>query len=159
MILDIAIVIATAVLMEVVAALTHRHIMHGRAGWRLHQDHHAPRAGRFERNDLYGVGFAIVGFLLFLAGNWLWPLTQVALGMTLYGFLYAVVHDGLVHRRWPFAQVPRRGYLRRLYQAHLLHHATRERTGAVSFGFLYAPPTRDLRVALARRSGRTSPEV
>jgi beta-carotene 3-hydroxylase len=65
--------------------------------------------------------------------------------MTAYGFLYFVAHDGLVHRRWPFHYVPRRGYLKRLYQAHRMHHAVRGREGAVSFGFLYAPPVATLK--------------
>jgi len=56
-----------------------------------------------------------------------------------YGLLYAIVHDGLVHRRFRFVKPPKSGYLKRLVQAHRLHHAVRERDGAVSFGFLYAP--------------------
>jgi beta-carotene 3-hydroxylase len=72
--------------------------------------------------------------------------------MTAYGFLYFVVHDGMVHGRWPFRYVPRSGYLKRLVQAHRLHHAVEGREGCVSFGFLYAPPVRKLRDAL--RAGR-----
>jgi beta-carotene 3-hydroxylase len=68
--------------------------------------------------------------------------------MTAYGFLYFVAHDGLVHRRWPFHYVPRSGYLKRLYQAHRMHHAVTGREGAVSFGFLYAPPVEELKKAL-----------
>jgi beta-carotene 3-hydroxylase len=30
--------------------------------------------------------------------------------MTLYGALYFMVHDGLVHQRWPFRYIPRRGF-------------------------------------------------
>ncbi|WP_374300316.1 hypothetical protein [Paracoccus sp. (in: a-proteobacteria)] len=60
--------------------------------------------------------------------------------MTLYGVLYFIAHDGLVHKRWPFTYVPRKGYLKRLYQAHRLHHAVDGKDGCVSFGFIYAPP-------------------
>jgi beta-carotene 3-hydroxylase len=67
--------------------------------------------------------------------------------MTAYGALYFVAHDGLVHQRWPFKYVPRRGYFKRLYQAHRMHHAVAGKDGAVSFGFLYAPPV----TALKRR--------
>jgi beta-carotene 3-hydroxylase len=45
-----------------------------------------------------------------------------------------------VHQRLPVARAPRSGYLKRLVQAHRLHHSVRGRDGAVSFGFLYAPP-------------------
>lgn len=148
---DLAVIVGAVAAMELVAALVHRHVMHGRLGWGLHRDHHEPDGHALERNDLYAVGFGAVVTLLFVAGNWLWPLTQLAIGATVYGVLYFVVHDGLVHQRWPFRHVPRRGYLRRLYQAHLLHHATHGREGAVSFGFLYAPPVRRLKEELAAR--------
>ncbi len=127
-------------------------------GWALHRDHHEPRDGAhlFERNDLYAVIAALGATALFVAGAHVWPLTPVAIGVALYGLLYFVVHDGLVHQRWPFRHVPRRGYLKRLHQAHLLHHATHGREGAVSFGFLYAPPVRKLkrRLAAARGDGK-----
>ena len=64
----------------------------------------------------------------------------VGVGMTVYGVLYFILHDILVHRRLPMPWEPRRGYLKRLVQAHRLHHATRQQSGAVSFGFLYARP-------------------
>ena len=73
-----------------------------------------------------------------------------------------VAHDGLVHQRWPFKYVPRKGYLRRLYQAHRLHHAVEGRDGCVSFGFVYAPPLDRLKDqlraggALRRRAGGRS---
>lgn len=146
---DLAVIVGAVAAMELVAALVHRHVMHGRLGWGLHRDHHEPDGHALERNDLYAVGFGAVVTLLFVAGNWLWPLTQLAIGATVYGVLYFVVHDGLVHQRWPFRHVPRRGYLRRLYQAHLLHHATHGRERGVSFGFLYAPPVKDLKERLA----------
>ena len=74
--------------------------------------------------------------------------------MTAYGVMYAVVHDGLVHQRWPFRYAPKRGYAKRLVQAHRLHHAVHGRHGAVSFGFLYAPEVRKLRARLRSLSGR-----
>ena len=77
--------------------------------------------------------------------------------MGVYGLLYFIVHDGLVHQRWPFRHVPRSGYLKRLVQAHRLHHAVEGRDGAVSFGFLYAPPVGRLREQLRRGSAARSP--
>ena len=130
-----AIVMATVVAMEIVAAAVHRHIMHG-WGWGWHRSHHEPRGGWFETNDLYALVFAGLSLPLFLiGGNWWW----VGAGMLVYGLLYAIVHDGLVHRRFPGFRAPRSGYAKRLVQAHRLHHAVRNRDGAVSFGFLYAP--------------------
>ncbi len=149
MILDLAIVLASVAGMEGVAYLVHRHVMHGGLGWRLHRDHHEAHDHAFERNDLYAVVFTAIVIAVFVGGNWIWPLQPIAIGATLYGVLYFIVHDGLVHQRWPFRHVPRKGYLRRLYQAHLLHHATEGREGAVSYGFLYAPPVKELKRQLA----------
>jgi len=56
-----------------------------------------------------------------------------------------VAHDGMVHRRWPLRWTPRGGYLKRLYQAHRLHHAVQGREGCVSFGFLWAPSPQRLK--------------
>ncbi|HAZ54605.1 MAG TPA: beta-carotene hydroxylase, partial [Franconibacter helveticus] len=70
------------------------------------------------------------------------------------GVFYFLVHDGLVHRRWAFNYIPRRGYLKRLYQAHRLHHAVNGKEGCVSFGFLYAAKPEALKAELRRRHGR-----
>ena len=46
------------------ATRPHRWVMHGRGmGW--HRSHHAPPAGRFERNDLFPLCFSVLGFALF----------------------------------------------------------------------------------------------
>ncbi len=149
--IEIAIVLATTALMEAVAWAVHRFIMHG-WGWGWHQSHHSPRHGLFERNDLYAVVFGVFTMLLIVAGPWLaWPLYPIGLGMTLYGVLYFILHDGMVHRRWPLPALHRQGYLDRLVQAHHLHHAVKEKDGAVSFGFLYAPPVQRLRQQLRQR--------
>lgn len=147
--LPILIVVATAAVMEFVAYAVHRWIMHGRLGWGWHESHHEAREGMFEKNDLYAVVFTVLAIGLFVWGAAHWPLLWwVALGMTVYGLLYFIAHDGLVHQRWPFRAVPRRGYLRRLYQAHRLHHAVEGKEDCVSFGFLYAPPVDDLKAQL-----------
>lgn len=135
--------------MEGFAWAMHRYVMHG-WGWGWHQSHHEPRTGWFEANDLYAVVFAVIAVGLFWVGalpglRWVW---FVGLGVTLYGLMYAFVHDGLVHQRWPFQYMPKNGYALRLVQAHRLHHAVHGRDGAVSFGFLWAPDVRRLRAKL-----------
>lgn len=149
--LGVAIAVATVAAMEAVAYLVHRYVMHG-FGWGWHRSHHEPRDGALERNDLYAVVFAILSMILFALGE-AWPLLRwVGVGMAGYGIIYAIFHDGLVHRRIPLLPVPRSGYLKHLVQAHRLHHAVRERDGAVSFGFLYAPPLPRLKQQLKGRS-------
>ncbi|MBV4366838.1 sterol desaturase family protein [Erwinia phyllosphaerae] len=148
------IVLGTIAAMELIAALSHKYIMHG-WGWGWHLSHHEPRKGWFEVNDLYAVVFAVLSVVLIYLGSiGYWPLQWIGAGMTAYGLLYFMVHDGLVHQRWPFRYVPRKGYLKRLYMAHRLHHAVRGREGCVSFGFLYAPPVAKLQATLRQRHGR-----
>jgi beta-carotene 3-hydroxylase len=136
---NVAIVVATAVVMELIAAAVHRYVMHG-FGWGWHKSHHEDHDHVLERNDLFAVCFAALSAALFVIGAWHPAVWWMGVGTALYGLLYFIVHDGLVHQRWPFHWIPRRGYLKHLVQAHRLHHAVRGRDGAVSFGFLYAAP-------------------
>jgi beta-carotene 3-hydroxylase len=140
-----AIVAISVIAMEWIAWASHKYVMHG-WGWAWHRSHHEPQRRGLERNDLYAIVFAAISIALIALGNrGVWPLTWVGVGMTVYGFLYFVVHDGLVHERWPFRHAPKSGYLKRLVQAHRLHHAIRSRDSGISFGFLYAPPLARLR--------------
>lgn len=154
--LRVGLVLASAAAMEWVAAGVHRWWMHG-PGWGWHRSHHEPGPARIERNDAHALVFAAIAVALFVVGRgrW-WPLYWIGAGMTLYGLLYGVVHDGLVHRRWPLRwQPPAGSYLARLVRAHRLHHAVRSRDGAVSFGFLFAadPARLAARLRAARQSG------
>ena len=148
-------VVAIVIVMECVAWGAHRYIMHG-WGWAWHRDHHEPHDNMFEKNDLFGVVFGTFSIGLFTYGfiysEFLW---WVAMGITAYGVIYTVIHDGLVHQRF-FRWVPTRGYAKRLVQAHKLHHATVGRDGGVSFGFIFAgnPTTLKAQLAEQRRTGR-----
>jgi beta-carotene 3-hydroxylase len=139
---------ATVVALEFVARFTHEHVMH-RWGWGWHQSHHDSHDGVFEKNDLYALFFAIPSMLLIYAG---WasagPMLWIGAGFFAYGILYFILHDALVHQRWPFRMKPRNAYLKRLVQAHKLHHAVHGKAGCVSFGFLYAPPVEGLKAEL-----------
>ena len=53
----------------------------------------------------------------------------------------------------PHRIVPRSTYFKRIVQAHKLHHAVESRDGAVSFGFIYAPPVERLKRELAESRG------
>ncbi|MDB5929670.1 MAG: beta-carotene hydroxylase [Polaromonas sp.] len=155
--LNALIVFATVAGMEVFAWAAHKYVMHG-WGWGWHRSHHEARSGWFERNDWYAAVFAGVAIALIALGTrGLWPLQWIGAGMTLYGLLYFVAHDGLVHQRWPLRWVPRTGYLKRLYQAHRLHHAVHGPHGCVSFGFLWAPSPAALKRQLQARRGAKPP--
>jgi beta-carotene 3-hydroxylase len=145
-------VVITVVAMEAFATAVHRYVMHG-WGWGWHRSHHEPSSGMVESNDLYALVFAGISLGLFVAGG-TWPiLWWVGLGTLVYGLLYFLVHDGLVHGRVPLPKARPGGYLKRLVQAHRLHHSVRGREGSVSFGFLYAPPVSGL-VTRLRARGR-----
>jgi len=151
-----SIVIATIAAMEWIAWASHKYIMHG-WGWGWHRDHHERHEGFFEKNDLYalvGAAFSItmfaVGSTMVMGADAWWPATWIGLGVLGYGIIYTVIHDGLVHQRW-FRFVPRRGYLKRLVQAHHLHHATVGKEGGVSFGFVWAQRPEELKIELKRQ--------
>jgi beta-carotene 3-hydroxylase len=125
--------------MEAFAWAVHKHVMHGPL-WTLHRSHHRPRRGPLERNDWFHLAFALPSAaLLYLALHGQSGLLPAACGVTAYGLANWAFHDVLVHRRIPHGWLPRRGYLSRIVRAHYVHHRARERDGAVSFGFFYAP--------------------
>lgn len=133
----IAIVLAALIGMEFFAWYAHKYIMHG-WGWAWHRDHHEPHDNKLEKNDLFAVVFGTIVFLMFWIGYYVSDaLWWAAFGITLYGVIYTLVHDGLVHQRY-FRWVPKKGYAKRLVQAHKLHHATIGKEGGVSFGFVFA---------------------
>ena len=153
--------LATILAMEGVAYVAHRWVMHG-PGWFLHASHHRPRAGNWELNDLYAAIFAVPSIILILGGvqlGWGAWATWVGAGIAAYGAIYFGFHDVIVHRRVNHRYVPRSAYMKRIVQAHRLHHAVETKHGTVSFGFLWAPPAEQLKAELARggRAGLRAP--
>ena len=146
----IALYLGALVFMEGFAWVMHRYVMHGPL-WIWHRSHHEPRTGAFELNDLFAVVFAAPAIIAIWFGvrgiDWLLP---VGLGITTYGAIYFLFHDGLVHRRFPMPKA-RSAYWKRLIQAHRFHHAVHTKDGCVSFGFLLAPDVRSLKAKLAAR--------
>jgi beta-carotene 3-hydroxylase len=156
----ILIVFTAFIAMEFVAWGAHKYIMHG-WGWGWHRDHHEPHDNALEKNDLYGIVGAVMSISMFAIGSPLvlganaWePGTWIGLGILFYGIVYTLIHDGLVHQRF-FRWVPKKGYAKRLVQAHKLHHATIGKEGGVSFGFVIArdPATLKQELKLQRAAG------
>jgi beta-carotene 3-hydroxylase len=148
------------VAMEPVTYTTHRWVMHG-PGRRLHRSHHAPTPGsRWQANDLFPVAFSLVVIgamaIGFNVAGWGW-LVPLAVGVTLYGAAYALVHDVYAHRRLVLFR-RRRAPLDRLAAAHELHH----RFGGEPYGMLLPLVPRRLRDDAARAheaSGSTPSQV
>jgi beta-carotene 3-hydroxylase len=141
------IVVVGFVAMEPLTAATHRWVMHGIGEW-FHRSHHRPgRKPRWERNDWFPVAFAaIVMFGLWLGFNTsLTGLIPLAIGVTLYGIAYALVHDGYIHRRIdPFGDRPIPA-LERLADAHRIHHLY----NAAPYGMLVPVVPAELRARAA----------
>ena len=151
-----ALFLVTIASMEGFAYAVHRWVMHGRLGWVLHSSHHRERSGRFELNDLYGVIFALPSIALLYGGvhgGWGAWAVWVGAGIAAYGAIYFGFHDVIVHRRVAHRIVPRSSFFKRIVQAHRIHHAVESREGAVSFGFIYAPPVEKLKAALTASEG------
>ena len=145
------VVILTVFAMEVTAWAAHKYVMHG-FGWGWHRSHHEPHDHALEKNDLYAVVFAVLAMILMTIGHAVPAVFWIGMGLLAYGVLYFLLHDVLVHQRWPFRHIPHNGYMKRLVQAHRLHHAVHGRDGGVSFGFLYAKPVKALRAELLAQS-------
>ena len=143
----IAITLAALAGMELFAWWAHKYIMHG-WGWGWHRDHHEPHDNAFEKNDLFAAVFGTINAIMYIFGSLYWEaMWWAAVGVPLYGLIYAVIHDGLVHQRF-FRWVPKKGYAKRLVQAHKLHHATIGKEGGVSFGFVFARDPAKLKAEL-----------
>jgi beta-carotene 3-hydroxylase len=149
--LGLLLLLGTVLAMEGVAYAAHRWVMHG-PGWFLHASHHRTRTGMFEANDWYAAMFAVPSILLFWWGIGLGHGAGFAWfggGIAAYGAIYFGFHDVIVHRRVAHRYVPRSAYMKRIVQAHRLHHAVETREGAVSFGFLWAPRAEVLKRSLS----------
>jgi beta-carotene 3-hydroxylase len=145
--------VLTIIAMEGFAYVMHRWVMHG-PGWFLHESHHRPRKGNWELNDLYFVIFALPSITLLIAGTsgfWGHWATWVGAGIAGYGAIYLGFHDIIVHKRLNHRYLPKSDYMKRIIQAHRLHHAVETKHGTVSFGFIWAPKPEDLKAELNRR--------
>ncbi len=146
--------LATVALMEGVAYVSHRWVMHG-PGWFLHESHHRPRTGFWELNDAYFVIYAIPSIALLIGGTagylGVWSIWMGA-GIAAYGAIYLGFHDIVVHKRWDSGYVARWPYMKRIVQAHRIHHVVETKDGTVSFGFLIASRPEVLKAALGARN-------
>jgi beta-carotene 3-hydroxylase len=69
----------------------------------------------------------------------LWFLLWIGIGVLIYGILYFIFHDIIVHRRVKIKYSAKHPYMRRIMNAHYIHHRVHTKEGAEAFGFLFAP--------------------
>jgi beta-carotene 3-hydroxylase len=140
MLFNTFLVLFTFCAMEFMAWFLHKYVMHGFL-WSLHEDHHEPYHGLFQKNDAFFLVFAIPSWLLIMfgmmAGNdfRVW----IGLGIAIYGFIYFVVHEVFIHRRMKWFKRTKSPYLKAIRKAHKVHHKTQGREGASCFGLLIVP--------------------
>jgi beta-carotene 3-hydroxylase len=135
------ILIGTFIIMEGVAWLTHRYIMHGWF-WFLHEDHHIPKKENvLEKNDYFFLVFAIPGAGLTVLGS-IGEVTYlffIGLGITLYGFIYFLIHEIFIHQRLKWFRNSNSKYLRAIRRAHKVHHKHIGKYDGECFGMLLVP--------------------
>jgi len=145
-ILNISIVVGTFIFMEGVAWFTHKYIMHGFL-WNLHKSHHKTHKHFFEMNDLFAVMFSLPSILLIYLGfsyESFSLLKSFGIGIFLYGVAYITFHDIIVHRRIKINFKTSNKYMKRIMNAHFVHHKIHTKKGAKAFGFLFAPKKYDV---------------
>lgn len=134
-------IIGTFLFMEGVAWFTHKYIMHGFL-WSWHRSHHVKHKHTLERNDLFALVFSIPSISLIILGyeveavSWI---KFIGFGIMSYGIFYFIFHDIIVHRRVKIPFHAKSKYMKRIMNAHYVHHETHTKEGAEAFGFLYAP--------------------
>ena len=119
--------LSMAIFMEFWAMFLHGVLWHG-PWWITHKSHHRPRQGYLEFNDIFSVFHALLAMFLIIYGfearasTFSYSCAAAGFGMTSFGIAYFVVHDGFIHERLPVRFLSKFAYMRRLKNAHKVHH-------------------------------------
>lgn len=141
MMINLLITLIAFFLMEAVAWLTHKYVMHGFL-WTIHKDHHKKETyGFFEKNDYFFLIFAIPGIagLYFGMQNDYNYLFWIGLGITIYGFAYFFVHEIFIHQRIKWIRNIDNSYFKGIRRAHKIHHKHLGKEDGECFGMLWVP--------------------
>jgi len=134
------IVLGVFLLMEGIAWVSHKYVMHGFL-WKWHEDHHKPGKSFFEKNDRFYLIFAVPSFVALLYGcvyaNPVW--ISVGVGASLYGMAYFFVHDVFIHQRFGWFKNSDNVYLKGIRRAHKIHHKHLYKEDGECFGMLLVP--------------------
>ena len=134
----IGIVLLTFFLMEGITWLTHKYVMHGFL-WYLHEDHHQPSPGFFEKNDAFFLIFAIPSWLCIMLGlqHGVYWVAAIGFGIAMYGLGYFIVHEVIIHQRFKWFTRSNNSYVRTIRWAHKMHHKHLGKEDGESFGMLF----------------------
>lgn len=134
----VGVVLLTFFAMEGITWLTHKYVMHGFL-WYLHEDHHQPSPGFFEKNDAFFLIFAVPSWLCIMLGlqHKLYWVAGIGFGIALYGFAYFIVHEVIIHQRFKWFTRSNNTYVRTIRWAHKMHHKHLGKEDGESFGMLF----------------------
>lgn len=137
-ILNIVIVIGVFFIMEVIAWLSHKYVMHGFL-WNLHKDHHDHSTPPpLEKNDAFALIFAIPSWLFIMygiMGGWNYKF-YIGTGILLYGLAYFFIHEIVIHQRIKWFTKSENNYIKAIRRAHKIHHKHLEKKHGENFGML-----------------------
>jgi beta-carotene 3-hydroxylase len=124
--------------MEIFSYLIHRFLFHGIL-WPIHRSHHISGHHIFELNDAFSVFFALISIgLIYTGGSWALPL---GMGIAIYGFLFFIVHDVFIHKRFIRIKISNRLATYIKFQ-HQIHHQVVNKKGREPYGlFVFINPT------------------
>ena len=132
-------IVLTLIGMELFSWLIHKYLFHGPL-WFIHQTHHNRTVHTsLEWNDVFSAGFGLLAIGLIYSGCFTPSTLHLAmgLGITIYGMVYFVVHDGLIHQRYPFWNKTSNAYLKQVQRAHQRHHVSPYKNPSEEFGLFF----------------------
>jgi beta-carotene 3-hydroxylase len=135
--INIAIILGTIIVMEVLSWAMHKFLFHGPL-WFIHKTHHQQRHGFFELNDIFSFGFGALALWLLWAGHQdlnykFW----IGAGISIYGVIYFIFHDWFIHNRLKAFKSENK-YLKGIRRAHKIHHKSTKKEDSEEFGLLVA---------------------
>ncbi|MEY3386083.1 MAG: hypothetical protein RIR53_894 [Bacteroidota bacterium] len=138
--INVLLVIAGIIGMELFVVLFHRYVMHGLL-WRIHSTHHNPTKHPLELNDVF------VGFFMSIAfGLMIWGFPDGApfllgVGVAIYGTAYFIMHDMVIHKRFLRQPLPKNRYLQAVYRMHMAHHRHVSNDTGEAYGMFFVTPS------------------
>jgi len=127
--------------MEFMAWATHKFVMQGLM-WHFHDDHHQVKSLHFfKRNDVFFLIYAIPSWLCIMLGMMYdnYVPVWIGYGIALYGFIYFMIHDVYIHRRFKWLRDIDHPYFMAIRKAHKVHHKHQGKPDGECFGMLYVP--------------------
>lgn len=135
-----------ALAMEYYARYMHEHSWHQGRLKEVHATHHRPRRGGWEANDVLGcLNALVVAPVMYWSSQDLDTLRGAiifasASGVSAYGVMYMLVHDGVHHGRFYTGGLGSVPLIRDISRAHSMHHRVEQ---GPPFGLFLGPQELD----------------